>query len=376
MLFIDFFAGIGGVRLGLEQAGHVCAGWCEFDKFAQKTYRAIHSPVKEEWFADDVRTVKPYDVPQADGWCFGFPCQDISVAGNQRGLQGGKRSGLFYEIMRLLAGREERDRPDWLLVENVKALLSIGNGFDFLRVLSEMAKVGYVCEWQLLNSKDFGVPQNRERVFVVGHLRGRRARKIFPIQGDTGENTTTLNTVSVMRRSQGYRTFTPDGLACTQTSLGGGLGAKTGLYAVKFRSPSRGEGRSNSLYLQANEEGVASTLTSSHCGDYTSDYTNGVLVAPVLTPDRLTKRQNGRRVKDYGEPSFTLTTQDKHGVALKDDETIRVRRLTPRKCWRLQGFPDEYFDRAVSAGISDSQLYKQAGNAVTVNVAKAIGEKL
>lgn len=375
MTFVDFFAGIGGMRLGLEQAGHQCLGWCEFDKYAQKSYRSIHN-TKGEWFADDVRAVQPYDVPTADGWCFGFPCQDISVAGKQRGLQGGKRSGLFFEIMRLLAGREESDRPNWLLVENVKALLSIGNGFDFLRVLSEMDKVGYVCEWQLLNSKDFGVPQNRERVFIVGHLRGRRARKVFPIQGINGENTVTCESLNG-KQMQGYRCYSPYGLSSTLMSKGGGVGAKTGLYAVKFRYSKRGIGQcASSLSIDVNEDGLAGCLTRSHCDNYTSDGTNGVIVAPVLTPDRINKRQNGRRVKKYGEPSFTLTAQDKHGVALRSDETVRVRRLTPRECWRLQGFPDDYFDRAVNAGLSDNQLYKQAGNAVTVSVAKAIGERL
>ena len=173
------------------------------------------------------------------------------------------------------------------------------------------------------------------------------------------------------------RVLLPSGLACTQTAHGGGQARNTGLYAIKFHTPERGVGkRAGSLKIDFNTDGIANTLSRSHCDNYTSDGTNGVLVAPVLTPDRINKRQNGRRVKDYGEPSFTLTAQDKHGIAINDHEQIRVRRLTPRECWRLQGFPDEYFDRAVRAGVSDSQLYKQAGNAVTVNVARAIGEKL
>ena len=375
MTFVDFFAGIGGVRLGLEQAGHKCVGWCEFDKYAQKSYRAIHN-TEGEWFASDVRTVQSYDIPTADGWCFGFPCQDISIAGLKKGLQEGKRSGLFFEIMRLLAGREEGDKPGWLLVENVKSLLSIGNGFDFLRVLSEMDRVGYVCEWQILNSKDFGVPQNRERVFIVGHLRGRSAGEVFPIQGNTGQNPIRCKEIT-SGMAQGMRVYETDGLAVTQQAQSGGLGAKTGLYAIKFHTPARGLGkRAGSLKIDFNTDGVANALSRSHCDNYTSDGTNGVLVAPVLTPDRIHKRQNGRRMKDYGEPSFTLTAQDQHGVAINNHDQIRVRRLTPRECWRLQGFPDEYFDRAVRAGVSDSQLYKQAGNAVTVNVARAIGERL
>lgn len=137
MNFVDFFAGIGGIRLGLEQAGHKCVGFCEFDKYARTAYKAMYD-TEGEWENHDVRTVKPYDVPDADLWCFGFPCQDISVAGKQKGLQEGERSGLFYEIMRLLAGRRQEDRPRWLLVENVKNLLSIGNGFDFARLLCEV----------------------------------------------------------------------------------------------------------------------------------------------------------------------------------------------------------------------------------------------
>lgn len=137
MRFVDFFAGIGGIRLGLEQAGHKCVGFCEFDKYARTAYKAMYD-TEGEWESHDVRTVKPYDVPDADLWCFGFPCQDISVAGKQKGLQEGERSGLFYEIMRLLAGRRKEDRPRWLLVENVKNLLSIGSGFDFARLLCEV----------------------------------------------------------------------------------------------------------------------------------------------------------------------------------------------------------------------------------------------
>lgn len=137
MNFVDFFAGIGGIRLGLEQAGHKCVGFCEFDKYARTAYKAMYD-TEGEWESRDVRTVRTYDIPDADLWCFGFPCQDISVAGKQKGLQEGERSGLFYEIMRLLAGRRQEDRPRWLLVENVKNLLSIGNGFDFARLLLEV----------------------------------------------------------------------------------------------------------------------------------------------------------------------------------------------------------------------------------------------
>ena len=152
MNFIDFFAGIGGIRLGLEQAGHECVGFCEWDKFARTAYKAMYD-TEGEWECHDVRTASSMELPKADLWCFGFPCQDISVAGKQKGLQEGERSGLFYEVMRLLAGLRQEDRPRWLLVENVKNLLSIGNGFDFLRLLVEMGGMGTMSNGKCLTQK-------------------------------------------------------------------------------------------------------------------------------------------------------------------------------------------------------------------------------
>lgn len=371
MEFIDFFAGIGGIRLGLEQAGHKCIGFCEFDKYARKAYKAMYD-TEGEWESDDVRTVKPYDVPAADLWSFGFPCQDISIAGKQKGLQDGERSGLFYEIMRLLAGRRKEDRPKWLLIENVKNLLSIGGGFDFLRLLDKVGGYGYSVQWDVLNSKNFGVPQNRERVFIICYLGDICGREIFPLGRTDGENPCQLKEIT-QAVSMGDRIYSTDGISKTLAAVGGGGGAKTGLYAVRFRYPERGEGSRAKGFIEPTKYGSA--LTAKHCGDSTSDCSNGVLVAPVITPNRLNKHQNSRRIKEPGEPAFTLTAQDRHGVALLD-ENVRIRRLTPKECWRLQGFPDEYFDRAKAAGISDTQLYKQAGNGVTVNVARAIGEKL
>lgn len=123
MKFIDFFSGIGGFHIGLEKVGMECIGWCEFDKNAQASYRAMYD-TDNLWFGDDVTKVRGKDLPKADLWTFGFPCQDISIAGNQKGLKKGTRSGLFYEIMRLLDECKE-NKPKWLMCENVKNLLSI-----------------------------------------------------------------------------------------------------------------------------------------------------------------------------------------------------------------------------------------------------------
>ena len=204
-----------------------------------------------------------------------------------------------------------------------------------------------------------------------------------------------------------YRVYNPDGISKTLAAVGGGAGAKTGLYAVKLLKPYGSTGGVCGLRITENETGIASPCVARDYKGISRNKGNAVVcmsirgqklqkqidVAPtidtgcrdnltrkqtccaVLTPDREEKRQNGRRIKEPGEPSFTLTAQDRHGVALLD-ENIRIRRLTPRECWRLQGFPDEYFDKAKAAGISDTQLYKQAGNGVTVNVSRAIGERL
>ena len=164
MTFIDFFAGLGGFTAGLQQAGFKCVGYCEKDKHAIKSYQAIHvdtgrnrrpegvfakgenyEPDEKEWFNDDIARLEPSDIPYADGWTAGFPCQDISVSGKQSGLSG-QRSGLFFEIIRLIKGKSAEDKPRWILLENVKNLFSISGGRDFTEVLHQLSEVGYDCE--------------------------------------------------------------------------------------------------------------------------------------------------------------------------------------------------------------------------------------
>ena len=323
MRFIDLFAGIGGFRLALERAGHKCIGFCEIDKFARQTYKANFDTEGEvEWH--DITIVTDEDVRQlgsVDIITGGFPCQAFSIAGKRGGFED-TRGTLFFEIARIARIL----KPKYLLLENVKGLLNHSGGTTFATILNTLGELGYWVEWQILNSKDFGVPQNRERVFIVGHLGGEPRRKVFPITRTSGQALKQL-----IGGQQGYRVYDPSGTSVTLASQAGGMGAKTGLYAV-----------------------------------------------PVLTPDRLNKRQDGRRFKEPGEPMFTLTSQDRHGVMVsrKLYNDIRIRRLTPLECFRLQGFPDEFFHRAKAAGVSDSQLYKQAGNAVTVNVVYEIAKRL
>lgn len=345
MKFIDFFAGIGGFRLGMEMAGHECVGYCEIDKFAQKSYIAMHRPSEKEWFTDDIRKIQPEEIPEADCYCGGFPCQSFSVAGKRGGFED-TRGTLFFEIMRLARIR----KPKCLFLENVKGLLSHNGGRTFGTILSVMGECGYDAEWQVLNSKNFGVPQNRERVFIIGHLRGASRPKVFPVTGTNGKNLR-----QIIGGSQAYRVYSTDGISCTLTGETGGLGAKTGLYFIN-----------QPQFDKYEENGIYQTLRVG--GDKP-------LIKACLTPDRVNKRQAGRRLKEVGEPMFTITAQDRHGVFIGDEGSTMIRRLTPKECFRLQGFPDEYFERAREVN-SDNQLYKQAGNSVTVNVVYAIAQRL
>ena len=406
------------------------------------------------------------DIPKADCWCFGFPCQDISVAGKQAGFQG-NRSSLFFRVMHLVGQLKEEDKPTYLFIENVKNLLSVNGGWDFARLLIEMERGGYDAEWQVLNSKDFGVPQNRERCFIIGHLRGRSTSKVFPIEGTDEKNSVSLNLFGCLngRNSQRDRVYSDDGLAPTiSTKPGGNTEPKV---SILFDTSYIGQDGKARIY-----ENICPTLTSR---DYKEPRSVGVvcnvnpsgkgmnrnvydstdlsptlttnkgegnkIAIPVLTPDRVEKRQNGRRFKEDGEPMFTLTGQNRHGIAIEVKEAtkqgyaecrvgidsvnfsmpnsktrrgrvgqeivntldtscnqgifvqvseeltvyavwyeryqcyIAIRKLTPKECFRLQGWSDDYFEKAQFVN-SDSQLYKQAGNGVTVSVIKAIAKKL
>lgn len=539
MNFIDLCAGIGGIRLGLEQAGHKCVGFCEFDKFALQSYKAIHNTEGEAEFHDITKVTDDQirelaESRRIDIIAGGFPCQAFSVAGKRQGFDD-TRGTIFFEIARFI----KIIKPRYFICENVKGLFSHDSGRTFRTILGAMAELGYCVEWQILNSKDFGVPQNRERIFIVGHLGAGSGRKVFPIFPTDGENHCQLQEIT-QGMSMGQRVYDPAGLSKTLAAVGGGQGAKTGLYVQPLLCTVDKDfgvtGGMGSIKLKNIGADCANTLSARYYKGIHSNNCNavltgvivekentkevnqactldanyykglgcnqartGVLVAPVLTPDREEKRQNGRRMKEPGEPAFCLNTQDRHGVAIYEEpklidvynnrvltsgicrtltahgnaspttcgtfgvvvggdqepkiidaiynnrpprvtdecptlrserqgllvkeatkqgyaeafegdsvnleqpnsETrrgrvgkqiantllcngqmgvvapgVRIRKLTPRECWRLQGFPDDYFDRAKAAGVSDSQLYKQAGNAVTVNVAAVIGRKL
>ncbi|HBI1691562.1 TPA: DNA (cytosine-5-)-methyltransferase [Enterococcus faecalis] len=413
MKFLDLFAGIGGFRLGMESAGHECIGFCEIDKFARTSYKAIHDTTGEVEM-HDITTISDEfirGIGSVDVICGGFPCQAFSIAGKRKGFED-TRGTLFFEIARFASIL----RPRYLFLENVKGLLNHEGGATFETILRALDELGYDVEWQVLNSKDY-VPQNRERVFIIGHLRGERTRKVFPLERKNG--TTAKNNIKPINNSKKTREllnfdstnrfYDVNGISpCLNTMQGGDREPK--IAVVGNVNPS-GSGMNGQVY---SSDGLAPTLT-------TNKGEGAKIAIPVLTPDRVEKRQNGRRFKDDGEEMFTLTAQDRHGIMVKEatskgyaedlpgdsvnishpnsntrrgrvgkgiantlltgeeqavvTNNFRIRKLTPRECWRLQGFPDWAFDKAKEVN-SDSQLYKQAGNSVTVPVIADIASRL
>lgn len=311
---LSLFSGIGGFDLALKNLGHEIVGACEIDKYARQIY-ARHFPGVP--IHEDATKINPDNLPDFDILVGGFPCQAFSVAGKQRGFDD-TRGTLFFEIARIA----QQKRPRYLLLENVKGLLSHERGSTIRTIFKTLDELGYDTQARIINSKDF-VPQNRERIFIIGHLRGTSRPKVFPL-GESSPRDDKKTDKSI-QRPRPY---------------------STAIDANYYKGP---------------------------------DGKRTMIAIPVLTPDRPIKRQNGRRFKTDGEPSFTLTAQDKHGIY----DGMKIRLLTPLECERLQGFPDLWTDVITGkskAGfdnhMSDTQRYKCCGNAVTVPVVEYIISKL
>jgi DNA (cytosine-5)-methyltransferase 1 len=346
--FIDLFAGIGGFRFGMESAGHECVAFCEIDKFARASYKAIHNTEGEIELHDitQVTDEEIRNIGHVDAICGGFPCQAFSIAGNRRGFED-TRGTLFFEIARFASIL----KPKYLFLENVKGLLNHDKGDTFEVILSALDELGYDVEWQVLNSKDFGVPQNRERVFIIGHLRGERGRKIFPIGGENEKSSAERLGINILGNTKN-----PNGTAQgTRDIVHDPKGIVGTLTAADYKGPKQVDipVQPKIRVREATKQGYAEASV----GDSVN----------LAHPNSKTRR--GRVGKQIAN---TLLTGESQGVV---EPSFRIRKLTPRECWRLQGFPDWAFDKAQEVN-SNSQLYKQAGNSVTVNVIKEIARYL
>lgn len=480
MKFLDLFAGIGGFRLGLEQAGHECVGFCEIDKFARQSYKAIHNTEGEREY-HDITTVSNEEWRTLRGTveliCGGFPCQAFSIAGKRKGFLDETRGTLFFEIARAA----EQIKPRTLFLENVRGLLSHDKGRTFRTIISTLNELGYDSEWQILNSKNFGVPQNRERVFIIGHLRGERGREVFPI-GESNSETNDGFKIKIVGNTnnaghgQKSAVYSVDGIMSCLTATDykqpkqivvlnkeNGMPRETNrVYSSEGLSPTlntmQSGGREPKIAIkikEATKQGYAiaeqgdsinfsvpnSKTRRGRVGKQVAQTLDTSCNQAVIVQNPLKgKTKNGwhfeqnvfdveglaRTLKAGGgsgnipkivqkprgfnkggehEVAPTLSSNSWHENNLLKSG-IRIRKLTPRECWRLQGFPDWAFDKATFGHVipsilkarlvrrtmtqkewklyqrltrhqqmSNSQLYKQAGNSVTVPVIYEIARR-
>ena len=400
------FSGIGGFELGIEKAIRFnesllgrskssrsikgrrrysqpcCIGFSEIDKYAIETYKH-HFPNHKNY--GDATKIIPEELPDFDMLCGGFPCQSFSIAGKRMGFKD-TRGTLFFDIARIVKVK----RPQIVFLENVKGLLNHDNGRTFTTIIATLDELGYNAEWQVLNSKHFDVPQNRERVFIIGHLRGTSSRQIFPIRENSSapseESRIVHPTVTQAIGRQGSSKEYIKSLEMIH-NVYGGFGEGIRVYediSPTIRTPKGGghlpmviDGGKTKWLNQLNQnagcvENVGKIMTTSKKPK--------IAVRTHCLQPRSKERPSYKKAIEAGLPapggSEHLSKDDGTSYCLDGgnsqaiEKDSKIRRLTPTECERLQGFPDGW-----TIG-SDTQRYKQCGNAVTVNVIQAITERL
>ena len=438
---LSLFSGIGAFERALCRIGldWELVNYCEIDRWASLSYSMVNQ-CSESLNLRDVRTVTAETVRdrQVDLITYGFPCQDISIAGKQQGFVNDSgestRSGLFFEALRII----KELRPRYAIAENVKALTSTKFKNEFATVLSSLKEAGYNNYWRVLNAKDYGIPQNRERVFIVSIRRDvddgdfqfpkkeplmlrlrdmleptesvdekyylsteregvRRLiadleqRYTLPVVAQIGETPVLCQIGNIAkdpnREHIQDRIYDPSGLAPTLNTVGGGnlepkiaepsvLRYERTEYAKEIRTAyEKGEveeRRCNMRQLSPRPDGISNTLTTVHKDNLLAEPVikkiadlNGHQSGEVHSPDGIAATVCAC-THGYANANVAINTEYAYGV--------RIRKLTPRECWRLMGFMDEEFDRV--HGISNSQLYKQAGNSIVVNVLSALLSQL
>ena len=333
MKFLELCAGIGGFRQALENLGCECIGYSEIDKHAIKLYSAWYN---DECNFGDITKIEAEKLPDFELLVGGFPCQAFSVAGKRGGFND-TRGTIFFDFARIMKAK----KPKFAIFENVKGLLNHDGGKTYETMLRTLDELGYDAQWGILNTKFHGLPQNRERVYIVANLRERSSTKILFERGNDSSDKmerTEQSTIGAMTglykigdidglNTQYSRVYDSKGVSTTINAQGGGLGAKTGLYKIGTIG---NDSLSNRIY---SDKGVSATLCAGNNG-------------------------GGKRVG---------------GLYNIGD---KVRRLTPKECFRLQGFKDEMVELGYKLCISDTQLYKMAGNAVSVPVVEWVAQRV
>lgn len=368
---LSLFSGIGAPEKALKNLGidYGLVGYSEIDKYASKAYAIIHD-TPETKNLGDITKIDTGNLPNdIDLITYGFPCQDISVAGKQRGFtdENGKRtrSGLFFEALRII----QRTQPKVAVAENVKALVGKKFSAEFKIVLDSLNEAGYNNYWKVLNAKDFGVPQNRERVFIVSIRKDLDIGEfIFPTKQELN-----LRLKDILEKNVDETYYLRDDQiqpVLIEKELSnairvGGRGSldrhSWDLVTEPVIAASRGrytESGETAQKLEPNMTGVSNTLTTVQ--------KDNLVIEPNIGHNPVSKKLefDGFRTDispcliatDYKAPKCTMT------------QDMRIRKLTPKECWRLMGFADADIDKCINAGISNTQLYKQAGNSIVVNV--------
>ncbi|WP_297445581.1 DNA (cytosine-5-)-methyltransferase [Desulfurobacterium sp.] len=403
--FFDLFAGMGGFRVGLEAEGYRCIGFCEIDPKVRSFYKAVYGTEGEfEW--DDVRTIPIEEMPDFEVLTAGIPCQPFSTAGKRRGLKDERAYPLWNSMFRII----ERKRPTVCIFENVKGLFSADRGWAFAYLLYKMAELGYDGEWTVFNSKAFGVPQNRERVYLVFYIRGKSRGKVFPFSEEdkvyyippakkskgTGESPIVYDPFNQnFKKEQIVNTlrtnFTNGNSWIVKPKKVGNIYPSNGqagdIYDGTGISPCLVGGCGTDGHWGGNvPKVVANTVPSGHrAGNVYSIYgiaptvmeNHGKIISVALVNG---SRSQGYRVFSPEGIGITLVASssgEKAGLyAFGNKDNIKIRKLTPLECFRLQGFPDWVYYKGKEAGFSNSLMYKMAGNAVTVQIPQSIARKL
>jgi DNA (cytosine-5)-methyltransferase 1 len=353
---LDLFSGIGGFHLGLEKAGfEVNAFNSEIDKYAMDVYK---NNFKNSTYVGSVTNVQQKNLPKIDAITFGSPCQDFSVAGKRKGMQG-SRSSLISEAIRLIS----ECKPSFFIWENVKGTFSSNSGDDFWSIIQAFTNIGgYRLEWQLLNTSWF-LPQNRERIYLVGYAPGQSRGQVFPIGQSVGKTKNEIDIIGNTKKG-GQRGV-----------IHSTKGIVSALSATDYKQPKQIKIKSNNskghdivqIGDSLNYSNPSSKTRSGRVGKGVAQtldtYCRQAVIGDYRNDEGYRQRANGN------SPTLALRCGD-------DIIVNKIRKLTPIECERLQGFPDNWTQKGVNGPISDTQRYKMCGNAVTVDVVEAVAKQI
>ena len=352
MRLFSLFAGIGGPEKALERLGikYELVGYSEIDRYASVCYSTIFdvSECMNYW---DIRNIDEKALPDFDLLTWGFPCQDISIAGKQAGIKEGNRSGLYYDGLRIL----KEKKPKYSLIENVKQLTSKRFQDTFEMILQDLEEAGYNNYFQVLNARDYGIPQNRERVFIISIRKDVDQEFIFP-----DKEPLRIKLKDLLEQDVDEKFYLSDRLIeCFQDTTD-----RNGYIRGKRFKP------------HDKDNDYAFTVTTSAGNRATDNYIveNKIILEEPLQRDGWHKRN--KQVLNPEGISSCIVAQSNNSLQKISEPNLRIRKLTPLECWRLMNFDDEDFYKARSTGVSNTQLYKMAGNSIVVRVVEKIFENL